>query len=303
MREDAGMEEDVASIITCITEDKKSPGIFAFMQRSLQRICSCVIRKEEEEEGQGEIGKESALDSCSNLIIQETREEVQEDFKLGSPFAGIAHPLAGIPRALLASLLPIHPMPPLLPPSTLFTLVLDLDETLVHSSFMPPPIPADLTLCITAPNLISSSPSQIYVCKRPGLDAFLKKISSCNAFELVIFTASLSAYADPVIDFLDPEGSLFKHRLYREACVYLQGLYIKDLGRLGRALNRTLLVDNSPISYLLHPEHSFAISSWFHEEQDTELERLAGILTGLAEHQSIETWRQGLEARQGHPIY
>jgi len=38
-------------------------------------------------------------------------------------------------------------------------------------------------------------------------------------FELIIFTASQSYYADKVIDKLDPSNNLISYRLYREHCI------------------------------------------------------------------------------------
>ena len=77
-------------------------------------------------------------------------------------------------------------MPPLLPEDVgKKTLVLDLDETLVHSSFKPV-ASADFII----PVEIDGQVHNVYVLKRPGVDEFLNKLGP--QFELVIFTASLS---------------------------------------------------------------------------------------------------------------
>ncbi|CBZ55046.1 hypothetical protein NCLIV_054710 [Neospora caninum Liverpool] len=90
------------------------------------------------------------------------------------------------------------------------TLVLDLDETLVHSSFRPVSVAA---FVITVE--VEGKPHKIHVCKRPGVDRFLEVVSSL--YEVVIFTASLQTYADPLIDLLDPKG-LCPYRLFRSSC-------------------------------------------------------------------------------------
>lgn len=78
------------------------------------------------------------------------------------------------------------------------TLVLDLDETLVHSSFQP------VSQCdLILPVEIEDQTCYVYVLKRPGVDQFLRKMS--QLYELVIYTASLSKYADPLLDWLDPK--------------------------------------------------------------------------------------------------
>ena len=76
------------------------------------------------------------------------------------------------------------------------TLVLDLDETLVHSSFKPVPNP-DIILPID----IEGRLCNIFIAVRPGCKKFLEEMA--KYYEVVIFTASLSKYADPLMDILD----------------------------------------------------------------------------------------------------
>lgn len=67
-------------------------------------------------------------------------------------------------------------------------------------------------------------------------------------------------YADPVADLLDRWG-VFRARLFRESCVFHRGNYVKDLSRLGRELSKVIIVDNSPASYIFHPENAVSIQS------------------------------------------
>uniref|UniRef100_A0A6U4M5P6 FCP1 homology domain-containing protein n=2 Tax=Hemiselmis andersenii TaxID=464988 RepID=A0A6U4M5P6_HEMAN len=143
------------------------------------------------------------------------------------------------------------------------TLVLDLDETLVHSSFKPVPN-ADFVV----PVEVDGTVHRVFVCKRPGVDAFMKTVG--ELFEVVVFTASLDKYANPVLDLLDRNNSIH-FRLFREACVMADGSLVKDLNRLGRDVRKCIIVDNSPTSYLLHPQNAVAISSWFDDPADTQL--------------------------------
>jgi RNA polymerase II subunit A small phosphatase-like protein len=71
----------------------------------------------------------------------------------------------------------------------------------------------------------------VYVLKRPGVDIFLQRLGP--QFEIVVFTASLAKYADPVLDTLD-KHRVVKHRLFREACIHHKGNYVKDLSQLGK---------------------------------------------------------------------
>lgn len=153
--------------------------------------------------------------------------------------------------------------------------VIDLDETLVHSSFKPISN-ADFIV----PVEIDGTVHQVYVLKRPFVDEFLKKMG--ELFECVLFTASLAKYADPVADLLDKWG-VFRARLFRESCVFHRGNYVKDLSRLGRDLTKVVIVDNSPASYIFHPDNAVPCQSWFDDMQDTELSDLIPFFEGLAQ--------------------
>lgn len=84
----------------------------------------------------------------------------------------------------------------------------------------------------------------VYVRCRPHLKYFLERVSSL--FEIIIFTASQSIYAERVLNVLDPKRKLFRHRVYRDSCVFVDGNYLKDLSILGRDLAHVIIVDNSP---------------------------------------------------------
>ena len=64
---------------------------------------------------------------------------------------------------------------------------------------------------------------------------------------------------------------MFAHRLFRESCVYDRGNYVKDLSKLGREMKRTIIIDNSPASYLFQPQNAIPCSSWFDDKNDTLL--------------------------------
>lgn len=153
-------------------------------------------------------------------------------------------------------------------------LVLDLDETLVHSSFKIL-AQADFTI----PVEIEGQYHNVYVIKRPGVDQFMKRVG--ELYEVVVFTASVSKYGDPLLDQLDIHG-VVHHRLFRESCYNHQGNYVKDLSQIGRDLKDTIIIDNSPTSYIFHPQHAVPISSWFSDAHDNELLDLIPVLEDLA---------------------
>lgn len=154
-------------------------------------------------------------------------------------------------------------------------LVLDLDETLVHSSFKILH-QADFTI----PVEIEGNYHNVYVIKRPGVDQFMKRVG--ELYEVVVFTASVSKYGDPLLDQLDIH-KVVHHRLFRESCYNHQGNYVKDLSQVGRDLKDTIIIDNSPTSYIFHPQHAVPISSWFSDAHDNELLDLIPVLEDLAE--------------------
>ena len=158
-------------------------------------------------------------------------------------------------------------------------LVIDLDETLVHSSFKPISN-ADFIV----PVEIDGTIHQVYVLKRPFVDEFLKKMG--ELYECVLFTASLAKYADPVTDLLD-KWDVFRSRLFRESCVFHRGNYVKDLGRLGRNIEHIIILDNSPASYFFHPENAVPCTSWFDDMDNKELLELIPFFDELARSDDI----------------
>ncbi|KPP61961.1 hypothetical protein Z043_119888 [Scleropages formosus] len=141
---------------------------------------------------------------------------------------------------------------------------------------------------------IDGTVHQVYVLKRPHVDEFLQKMG--ELFECVLFTASLAKYADPVADLLDQWG-VFRARLFRESCVFHRGNYVKDLSRLGRELSSVIIVDNSPASYIFHPENAVPVQSWFDDMTDTELLDLLPFFEGLSREQDVYSVLQNLRSR------
>lgn len=160
-------------------------------------------------------------------------------------------------------------------------MVIDLDETLVHSSFKPISN-ADFIV----PVEIDGTVHQVFVLKRPHVDEFLRKMG--ELYECVLFTASLAKYADPVADLLDQWG-VFRSRLFRESCVFHRGNYVKDLSRLGRELQRVIIIDNSPASYIFHPDNAVPVASWFDDMSDTELLDLIPFFERLSQVDNVYT--------------
>ena len=99
------------------------------------------------------------------------------------------------------------------------TLVLDLDETLVYAREGP-----------------------LYA--RPGLDEFFK--ACAERCEVVVWTAGLRAYAQAIVRNID-KNNVVQHCVYRHYKWFSgQAGYRKDLARLGRPLDKVLIIENTP---------------------------------------------------------
>ncbi|CAI2373957.1 unnamed protein product [Moneuplotes crassus] len=167
------------------------------------------------------------------------------------------------------------------------TLVLDLDETLVHSSFRPPlrgERPPNLVLSIEWDN---GERDYVFIRIRPHCFSFLLKMT--QLFEVVIFTASVSNYALPLVEKLDAKKYGF-HVLSRRQCTLLNNNYFKDLSRLGRDLKDVIMIDNSPQAYAWQPANGIPIESWFEDTRDRELSKLVPVLERLAQVDDVRSY-------------
>jgi len=166
-------------------------------------------------------------------------------------------------------------------------LVLDLDETLVHSSFQEVER-YDFKISVEIENVTYT----VFVAKRPGVDEFMKRMG--EVYEVVVFTASLSKYADPVLDLLDIH-KVVDWRLFREHCTFVKNTYVKDMGRMGRPITSVMIIDNSPHSYAFNPENAIPCDSWFEDVNDRELYEFIPILTEISKCDNVI---KELEARK-----
>ena len=145
--------------------------------------------------------------------------------------------------------------PPFLPPMDKnkykYSLVLDLDETLVH---------------------YIEEENKAYVQVRPYADFFLNEMA--KYFELIIFTAASEDYADIVLNELD-KNKVIKYKLYRKHTEQVNGIFVKDLKKIGRDLDKTLIVDNNKDNFSLQPENGLHTCSFIGDQNDDELYNLS----------------------------
>jgi CTD small phosphatase-like protein 2 len=137
-----------------------------------------------------------------------------------------------------------------------FTLVLDLDETIISyqkGTFIP----------------------------RPGLNKFLTEIN--KLYEIIVFTSATQNYADSILDSIDKNNIYFEKRLYRQHTVFINDTFVKDLSKLGRDLSKIIILDNRPQNYSLQKENGIFIRSFYGDNQyDNALINLIPILKNIA---------------------
>ncbi|PKY00884.1 NIF domain protein [Aspergillus campestris IBT 28561] len=212
------------------------------------------------------------------------------------------------PRPLIPPRIPSYRAASRSTPAPQKTLVLDLDETLIHSlakggrmssgHMVEVKLAAPMTTALTpgAPptTLGPQHPILYYVHKRPHCDDFLRKI--CKWYKLVVFTASVQEYADPVIDWLEQERKYFHARLYRQHCTFRNGAYIKDLSSVEPDLSKVMILDNSPMSYIFHEDNAIPIEGWISDPTDNGLLHIIPMLEAL---QHVTDVRAFLALRRG----
>lgn len=173
------------------------------------------------------------------------------------------------------------------------TLILDLDETLIHT----------LSRTTAGGHMVEVKLNPIAtlynVLKRPYCDLFLETVGQW--YNLVIFTASVKEYADPMIDWLEKDRAYFSQRFYRNHCTLaLEGSreYIKDISKADADLGSVILIDNSQISFKGNENNGILIESWVNDQLDSCLLDLIPLLAGLryvTDVRSILGLKQGEE--------
>jgi len=143
-----------------------------------------------------------------------------------------------------------------------YTLILDLNETLI--SFQ------------------QTNNSQGVLRLRPFLIQFLEEIS--YYYELILFTASTEYFAKPIINAIEENKKYFDFIFYRDCCIIIGNDFVKDLTRIGRPLDSTIIVDNMPQNFRLQKENGINIKSFYAQDpNDSALYDLLPILIDIAE--------------------
>ena len=151
-----------------------------------------------------------------------------------------------------------------LPSPKKFSLVLDLDETLISFKLNP------------------DEENKGTIRFRPYLDSFLQRVK--QKYEIIVFTSGTKDYADPLEDAIEQERKYFDARLYRQHTIAYGKDIIKDISRIGRPLDKIIIVENMQQNYRLQKENGILIKSFYGEDKyDTALASLGDILIKIAD--------------------
>ena len=155
----------------------------------------------------------------------------------------------------------INDFPPYLPPINQkykYTLVLDMDETLIHYFF-------------------TNVNGMLFV--RPHCFEFLNELN--DLYEIVTFTAGTKDYADNILNMIDIDNRIIKYRLYRQHCTILGCSLYKDLSKIGRDLSKVIIIDNLKENFKLQPNNGIFIKTWTNDINDVQLKDLLAILKDI----------------------
>lgn len=170
------------------------------------------------------------------------------------------------------------------------TLVVDLEETLMFSS-----LNVIEEAEYTFNTAFQDHQYKVYMILRPHVKEFLQAMA--KIYELFVYTCAKKEYAEKILDILDPQRKLFRHRLYQDDCACVLGHYIKDLSILGRDFSKTVVLDNAPHTYPYHLMNTIPIKSWSGESEDRELQKLIPYMEKLS---AAEDFQEVLKKRKDH---
>ena len=217
------------------------------------------------------------INAYFNLIISKSRLKINKNVKKKIPDKSSKKPLVISPSLykkiqicvyvyydnfkilLEKNKIKVPFLPPMDTNKFKYTLVLDLDETLVH---------------------YIEEKDRHYVQVRPFAEYFLSEMG--KYFELVIFTSAEEEYANIVLEEID-KNKVITHKLYRRHVEYSDGFCLKDLNKIGRDLKKVCVIDNDKNNFKLQMENGIEIKEFLGEQDDNELDLLGDLLMSIIE--------------------
>ena len=139
-----------------------------------------------------------------------------------------------------------------------YTLVLDLDETLINVEFK------------------DMSNNKCILHLRPGLFWFLSKVKPF--YELITFTSASKEYAQPIINEIELKNKYFDYTFFREHSVISGNDFVKDISRIGRDMKKIIIIDNMEQNFRLNKKNGIKIKAFYGDQNDKVLYELSKIL-------------------------
>jgi len=230
------------------------------VRNGLRSLCSTLVQQKSNKNIM--ISVTRILEVAEKASIKKSRAFIEKAFGIDS--SAIPSQNKNIPQGPLLKFEPLKP----------YTLVLDLDETLVHYVDTEEP----------------------YYAIRPHTQEFLNQVS--EFYEVVIFTAGVQEYADWVLNVLDKD-KVFSARLYRQHTVPAGNVFVKDLSLLGRDLKKVVIVDNVAENFELQNGNGILIRSWYGDQEDKALLDICFVLVEIAKCE-VEDVRKALKSLREH---
>ena len=171
------------------------------------------------------------------------------------------------------------------------TLILDLDETLIHTisdDEMDQFDQKKIDRRKVKANYTKTEEEIFYI--RPGLIDFLKYVS--KRFECILFTAAGSSYTQRILTEIDPKKEYFDHILTRAHCrrVWTSRTEItlrKGLDRINRDPSHVIVVDDVADNWRDDFENLIIAKPYYGEKKDKELYKIRAMLNKLSFVQDV----------------
>ena len=158
-------------------------------------------------------------------------------------------------------------------PKKKYTLVLDLDETLIHLRQKKDVINIKNDVNIKINNTSDyfyenyDKNSNKYLLQfRVGLFSFLTILKPF--YEIISFTSATREYADVIINEIEKSRKYFDHKFYREHTVIYKDTFVKDISRIGRDMKKIIIIDNNERNFILNKENGIKIAPYYGDDEN-----------------------------------